>query len=283
MSAVPARDVSDSAEPPIRVSRAVLPKEVLAEIHRLQIELGLSFDTAALRLGYVVTEDISPDRSLGTHITLAGNVAVPGDKLALAHDPYNARSEQVRALRTELLLRSDGTDRANIVALLSPCAGEGRSQLAAELAISFAQLGRPTLLVDADLRHPQQHVLFGADNRRGLARAITEGSPIHPYATEGLPSLSLLTAGPVPPNPLELLSGSRFEELIEQWRDRYEFIVMDTAPIQQYSDGLAVATVVGRVVALSRACHTPYSHMKLMMRRLAATRSRILGAVVNHF
>ena len=93
----------------------------------------------------------------------------------MAHDPYDPRCEKIRALRTELLLRRELTDRADIVALLSPCPGEGRSLLAAELAIAFAQTGRPTLLVDADLRRPQQHLLFGTDNRQGLSQAIEHG------------------------------------------------------------------------------------------------------------
>jgi receptor protein-tyrosine kinase len=93
----------------------------------------------------------------------------PAPQLIMAHSPDDPRAEELRALRTELLLRrAPEDDRADVIALVSPCSGEGRSLLAAELAISYAQLGRSTLLIDADLRCPQQHALFAVDDRLGL-------------------------------------------------------------------------------------------------------------------
>jgi receptor protein-tyrosine kinase len=216
-------------------------------------------------------------------ITPIEHIVEPDKRLIMAHDPYDPRCEKIRALRTELLLRRESADRADIVALLSPCAGEGRSLLSAELAIAFAQTGRPTLLVDADLRRPQQHLLFGTDNRQGLSQAIETGANPQLHTVHGLPRMSLLTSGPVPGNPLELLSSRSFASMIEDWRDNFEFVVIDTAPVMHFSDGLAVASLVGRVLALSRAQHTPYKDMQDMLRRLAATRSQILGAVISHF
>ncbi|MDP9140313.1 MAG: CpsD/CapB family tyrosine-protein kinase [Pseudomonadota bacterium] len=201
----------------------------------------------------------------------------------MAHDPYHSRSEQIRILRTELLLRHEDVDAANILAVISPGSGEGRSQLAAELAIGFAQLGRQTLLVDADLRKPQQHVLFNAINVRGLSQALTSEQRPHIQTVAGLPSLFLLTAGPPSPNSLELLSDRCFEDMIHEWKQAFDFVVLDTPPVGRYADGLAVATIVGRVLSLSRARKTSYKDTRNMMRRLAATRSRILGAVINYF
>lgn len=214
---------------------------------------------------------------------LRGHESVPSQRLVLAHWPYHPRSEQIRMLRTELLLRHESNDSANVVAVVSPCAAEGRSQLAAELAIAFAQLGRPTLLVDADLRHPQQHVLFNADNSLGLSEAIARQMAPRFQAVRGLPALFLLTAGAPPPNPLELLSDRAFEVMAGEWQQHFQFVVLDTPPVSRYADGLAVATIVGRVLSLSRARHTPYRETRDMMRRLGATQSRILGAVINHF
>jgi len=206
-------------------------------------------------------------------ITPIEHMVEPDERLIMAHDPYDPRCEKIRALRTELLLRREATDRADIVALLSPCAG----------AIAFAQTGRPTLLVDADLRRPQQHLLFGTDNRQGLSQAIEQGVNPQLHTVRGLQRMSVLTSGPVPSNPLELLSSRSFASMIEDWRDNFEFVVIDTAPVTHFSDGLAVASLVGRVLALSRAQHTPYKDMQDMLRRLAATRSQILGAVISHF
>ena len=209
--------------------------------------------------------------------------ARPTPRIAGAYDSFDPRSEKIRALRTELLLRREPGDRAGVIALLSPGTGDGRSQLAAELAIAFAQLDRPTLLVDADLRHPSQHLLFAADNKTGLSQAIENGSTPYLHPVEGFRHLSLLTAGPTPDNASELLLNKRFAALVEEWRESFDFVVLDTAPITQYSDGLAIASLVKHVLVLSRARHTLYKESRDMLRRLAATRSHVVGAVLNHF
>lgn len=238
---------------------------------------------AELPLLNEVTASAEPMARARAEIKQVEPLVQPDERLIMAHDPCDPRCEKIRALRTELLLRRESPDEADMVALLSPCGGEGRSLLAAELAIAFAQTGHPTLLVDADLRRPQQHVLFGARNRHGLAQAIARGDAPQVQSVHGLPRMSLLTAGVVPGDPLELLSSRRFAELITGWRDEYEFVVFDTPPVGRFSDGLSVARMVGRVLALSRAQHTPRKDMQDMLRRLSATRSQTLGAVVSHF
>jgi receptor protein-tyrosine kinase len=221
----------------------------------------------------------------GRAVTLRHAAQVrPGSQLILVHEPDNPRSERLRALRTELmLLLSEARNQANLIALLSPCAAEGRTQLAAEMAIAFSQLGRRTLLVDADLRRPRQHKLFGTDNQWGLAQALAFGEPPKLLGVEGLPQLSLLLSGPLAPNPLELLSDGRFEQLMSEWRYHYQFVVIDTPPVSEYADGLAIATLAGAVLVVGRAAQTAHRSMKEMLRRLASTKSRILGAVINEF
>lgn len=265
------------------IRRCDLNDEAVAEIFRLQGLLSASFSDAAIRLGYATQADI--DMVTGsTSVSVIGHKkAMPAPCLVVAHQPDHPRSEQIRLLRTELLLRHEAVDTANIFAILSPCPREGRSQLAAELAIAFAQLGQPTLLVDADLRHPRQHVLFNANNAYGLSQALVRGQKPRFQTVAELPSLFLLTSGPPLPNPLDLLSDRLFEGLADEWQRDFQFVVLDTPPVRQYADGLAVATIIGRVLSLSHARHTPYKHSLDMMRRLAATRSRVLGAVINHF
>ena len=205
----------------------------------------------------------------------------PSDQLIVAHDPQHPHGESIRSLRTELLLRTRNVG-GGIIALLSPCAGEGRSQLAAELALAFAQLGRRTLLVDADLRRPRQHVLFGAENDTGLAQAL-DGSAVRLHGIGGLPQMALLTSGVLPPNPLELLSGIGFEQLAAEWRRNFEFIVLDTPPATESSDAIAVASAAGNVLVLSRADVTPFNALKEMSRKLETTHARMLGAVIGRF
>jgi receptor protein-tyrosine kinase len=168
-------------------------------------------------------------------------------------------------------------------AFLSASAGEGRSQLCAEMAIAFAQLGSRTLLVDADLRRPHQHVLFGAENRIGLAQALHGGSPPRMFGVEGTAQMQLLTAGASTPNPLELLSGKRFEKLTAEWRNSYEFVLIDTPPVAEFSDGLPVATAAGNVVVLGRKNATSFDSLTELCRKLETTHARVLGAVINTF
>jgi protein-tyrosine kinase len=207
----------------------------------------------------------------------------PHPRLVMANDRDDPRCEAVRALRTELLLRRGSNDGGDVVAMLSPCAGEGRSLLTADLAIAIAQSGRPTLLVDADLRNPQQHRLFRTHNKYGLSQAIQGGHRPQLRTVRKVPHLSLLTAGEIPGDPLELLSSLSFKLMIDDWRDHFRFVLIDTAPVSEFTDGLVIASLARRVLVLSRAQHTPDRQLREMLHRLAATRSEILGGVISHF
>lgn len=261
-----------------------LNDDAIAKIEHAARVLDISFTEAAISTGFATEEDVAyAIQSLNNALQPLPPKATLSPQLDMRRDPYDPRNERMQRLRTELLLRHDGLTRANMVAMISPCPREGRTRLSAELAISFAQLGHPTLLVDADLRNPSLHKLFSADNEIGLSQAIAKRVMPSMTTVDDLPHLSLLTAGAQPMNPLELLSDGHFERLVHEWRHSYEFVVVDTAPISKYSDGLAVATLVGRVLTLSRAHHTPYREQKEMLRRLSVTRAQILGAVISNF
>jgi protein-tyrosine kinase len=267
---------------------------------------GIGFVVAGLNLGLIADDDIEAAlasiRRVEPPATNAvvqtplhrrdqGRSVVPlqsgqvraGKRLIIAHDPDNPRSERIRTLRTELLMLNGGNSRSLAMGVLSPGPGEGRSQLAAELAIAFSQLERHTLLIDADLRQPTQHTLFGANGFRGLAQALSLEDPAELLGVEDLPYLSLLTAGPSVPNPLELLSAGRFERLVKYFRNFFDFIVIDTPPVSRFADGLAVAMVAQHVLVVSRADVTSFSDLREMLRRISAARSPVLGAVVNRF
>jgi receptor protein-tyrosine kinase len=193
------------------------------------------------------------------------------------------RNEQISSLCTDLLLLNDSTQRSKPFAFVSPGRYEGRSQLCAELAIAFARLGRRTLLVDADFRNPRQHVLFESDNQWGLSQALTQDGAPYLNTVEGLPQLTVLTSGPIPDNPLELLSQSRLAQLTTSLSNQYDFIVIDTPAVSQYPDALQVASLIRHVVAVGRAGVTPFKDMKDMLRRLAVANAATLGAVFNRF
>ena len=284
-----------------------LSNEAVERINELMRSLHIRFSEAALHTGVVtqseldealawvrqramaqgrsIVEDVMRRRVEQQRevVLWKGEPLQAGRQLIIAHDPDHPRSELLRRLRTELLLRTGARRGAAFFALLSPCAQEGRSQLAAELAISFAQLGRRTLLVDADLRRPSQHELFGADNEVGLAQSLAGDGALNLYGVGGLPKMALLTSGGQPPNPVELLSGPRFERMVADWRRNFEFVVLDTPPTSEFSDGLTVASAAGNVVVLARAQATSFSALKEMRRNLEPTQTRVVGAVINSF
>jgi receptor protein-tyrosine kinase len=207
----------------------------------------------------------------------------PGPQLWSAHDSGHPHSERIRMLRTQLLLRHRAQHGAMAIAVVGAGPGEGRSQLAAELALAFAQLNRSTLLLDADMRHPRQHEFFGAELRDGLAQAIVRGDSSTFFAVEGYPSLSLMTAGTCSTNPIELLSDGRFESLMDEMRENFEFIIVDTPRCADYADGIVIATVVGHVLSVHRARVSPFKATRTMLQQLASARADMLGAVLNQF
>lgn len=309
MSVDPSDEVLSGDDDELRealIAYCRLPSEAVEQISEGMRAMHLSFSDAAVHVGLVTEKEAaeaqawvrasmarrnsnvietalrrkSSSQSVAVRHSFIGKLS---SRLIPAYDPSNPHSEQIRALRTELLLLNEAGRQANCLAILSPCSGEGRSQLAAELAIALSQLGRRTLLVDADLRNPTQHLLFGAEVQWGLAQSLAYGEPPHLIGVEGMPFLTVLPSGPRVSNPLELISGGRFESLIRHSRHDYAFIVIDTPPVSQFADALTVAAMSGRVLLVSRSPTTPYKDMKAMLRRLGPTQTRILGAVVSTF
>jgi protein-tyrosine kinase len=213
-----------------------------------------------------------------------GTPVQPSPALAYAHDSGSLRSEQLRGLRTELLMRLGSRQGAATFALLGSHPGEGRSQLCAELALAFAQLVGRTLLVDANMRNPRLDTLFlGASSDVGLSELLlgkTRTLPLHRVVGQ---NLALLTAGTPPPSPVDLLSGAQFKRLVADWSRAYDYVLIDTPPVAQYSDGIVIANAARNVVLVARRNQTSYAEVTELQRRLDATQTQIVGAVLNDF
>ena len=292
---------------PAFLSNTHLSREKLDLIEQTMRISGMSFTDSALHLGLLSQHEIERavastlsrlveeqpslieaalrKASSGRELVLRqGPPVKPGSRLAPVLNPTSKRGEQIRALRTQLLLLSEASRTATSIAILSPRSGDGRSQLAAELALSFAQLGKRTLLVDADMRRPTLQNLFNCIPEAGLADAIATDSAPHLHPVQDLPDMKFLSAGhSLRANPLELLSDNRFARIMQSWQNSYAFIVLDTPPMAEYADALALATLAGRALIIGRAKHTTYKDLRSMMRRLAITQTRVMGAVLNQF
>ena len=198
--------------------------------------------------------------------------------LKTLHVPFHPHSERIRALRTEVQLRRQARP-GSALAVLGTTRGEGRSRLAAELAIAYAQLGEPTLLIDADLRKPDQHRLFGIGNVRGLSVLAECRQPRFVPVTE-VPALALLTAGATLQHPQELLASQRFADALRDWSRRYRHIIIDTAAGNGLSDGLAVAAQAGAAVLCARRDHTHLVEYRALLQRLRAASVSVLAGVL---
>jgi capsular exopolysaccharide synthesis family protein len=197
-------------------------------------------------------------------------------------DSQSLGAEAFRTLRSAILL--SGIDRVPKALLVtSSLAGEGKSTVAANLAISFAQRQEKVLLVDTDLRRGTTHLKFGLPNRAGLSTILAResGEEAYTHPLEDLPGLTVLSRGPIAPNPGEILSSHAMEDLLMQWRRTYDRIVLDSSPILAVSDSLGLAPQADYVMILVRSGVTRKKALLRTQELLRRAGARICGTVVN--
>ena len=261
------------------------PREVERVLERQRKE-QTRFGEAAVRLGLISEDDVRYALAKQfdmPHFTPASEG--PSRELVAAFAPFHPRTEEIRALRTQLLIRWYNPDngRKSLV-IASPEGGEGRSYIAANLAIVFSQLGARTLLVDADLRNPRQHLIFALPEGQGLS-TILSGRSEHKatFPVPGMSRLSVLPAGPLPPNPQELLSRPAFASFMKDLQSVYDVILIDTPPARRYADVQSVTYRAGDALVVTRKDHTSVATTQKVIRELAATGARVVGTVVNAY
>jgi protein-tyrosine kinase len=257
--------------------------ERVLELQRLE---GLRFGEATLRMGLVTTDDLrrAVAKQYGFPHLLRGDGGGSGE-LVVAYEPLHPCAEELRALRTQLLIRwSKSGIRERMLAVVSPGPGEGRSYVTANLAVVFSQLGLRTLLIDADLRAPRQHRIFNIADRIGLSSVLAgraDSSAVVPVPEFG--PLSLLPAGACPPNPQELLLRPALAALLEELGAAFEVILFDTPPGRLYADAQSLAFRAGSVMVLARKDHTRFSDAAGVMRELSDAGACVVGTVLNAF
>lgn len=260
----------------------------LDRIIDLHLRGGLRFGEAARRLGLLSDDDLQHvlARQYGMPQLLDGNGEhSASQELIAAYQPHHARTEELRELRTQLLLRwLDPSAGRRVLAITSPNRGDGRSYLAANLAVVFSQLGIRTLLIDADLRNPRQHQIFNIPDRVGLSAVLAGRADLSAIVpVPGCAKLSLLPTGAPPPNPQELLSRPFLAELLGDLGLKYDLVLIDTSAATTCSDSKSVAFRAGSALVLTRKDHTRVIDTSSMVRELHDTGTRIVGMVINAF
>jgi len=196
-------------------------------------------------------------------------------------DPQTSFSEAIRTIRSAVMLSALDSPK-KIVVITSSVPGEGKTTVAANLAFALSQL-KPTLLIDADMRRPRiGRVLGGQQALLGLSElcsgAATTDKCIYPVKDS---QLSVLPSGKVPPNPQELLSSHRFEEMLAMLSEQFEFIVIDSPPVQLVSDALVISPHASEVVYVVKADETPFPLAQQGVKKLRRVGAPLIGAVLN--
>lgn len=204
-------------------------------------------------------------------------------ELIAAREPQSIQAESYRSIRTTLLVSSP-PGKIKTILLTSPLAKEGKSSTVSNLGITLAEAGKRVVIIDSDLRKPKQARIFGiiSGNGPGLSRYLS--SPIEPadiVKTTEIPNLQLITSGPLPANPIELLTSEKMDALVAYLKRSFDFVLFDTPPLLAVSDALAMGPMADAIILVARGGQTPIPALKQAKQKLDAHKLKCLGVILN--
>jgi capsular exopolysaccharide synthesis family protein len=201
--------------------------------------------------------------------------------LIALRDPRAPASEAYRTLRTNIQFSS--LDRPlHTLLVTSTAPDEGKSTTLANLAVTMAQAEQRVILVDCDLRRPTLHTLFGLSNDVGLTSMILSQEEAPPLQETGVPGLSLLASGPLPPRPADILGSRRMEAVIARLRAEADIVLFDTPPVVAVTDAAVLATKVDGVLLVFQAGKTSRDRARRARQMLEKVKANIIGVVLNN-
>jgi protein-tyrosine kinase len=284
-AAMSEQDPQDSTIGDIVRKTYKLSGEQVERIVEHQNKNSLRFGESAVALGILKKEDVLWALSQQFHYPYSNeseNTLNP--ELVLATNPFSPEAELFRGLRSKLLstvFAPVGPRRA--MAVVSPQTGDGKTFFAANLAVAFSQLGGRTLLIDADMRTPRQHKLFGLEapdtGLSGVLSGRAESNVIRPLAE--LPNLYLMPVGVQPPNPQELVQRPAFGMLIRELCQKFDQVIVDTPSASFGADARVIAAATGSAMLVTRKNSTNAVDAKRFLDDLRALNVQVVGAVVN--
>jgi protein-tyrosine kinase len=271
----------------ILVDNGKLDNSDIERIVKHQHKMNLYFGDAALQLRLVEPDDILQALSIQFGYPCVQGDGIFSRELVMAHSPFGEQAETFRNIRSQILTRCQEQGQKTI-AVVSPENQEGRSYVAANLAVAFSQLGHSTLLIDADMRTPRQHIIFNFTRRVGLSSMLT--GRITAEDLDGLPDpvppfdhLSVLGCGAVPPNPAELLGRGTFPLMLKELVRYFDFIIIDTPPAMYQSDVVSIASAAGNALLVAKRNHSKIASLKNLKSTLDQAGVNMVGSVLDQF
>jgi capsular exopolysaccharide synthesis family protein len=208
---------------------------------------------------------------------------VPQDEFADAlAAPRSSLAEAYRSLRTSLQYASE-SGMPRVLVVTSSAAGEGKSTTSMVLALQAAQAGQKVLLVDADLRKPSLHMRFGLENSQGLSTVLSGNANADDILQSPAEGLALITSGPTPANPADLLASNRFRDFVEQAATHYDLVIIDCPPLLGLADVPSIVGLAEGVLMVVGAGATRLGTARASLKRLFGARANVLGAVLVKF
>jgi protein-tyrosine kinase len=293
--AAPPAPISGSAEAELGHDRSIgdiiaelrnLTAEQVEKVLQFQRDKGVRFGEAAVALGFASKEDVLFALSQQFHYPYA-----PEEKrklnpeLVALNEPFSPRAESFRALRSQLTMRLYGEgDIRRALAVISPSSGDGKTYCAANLAVTLAQLGGRTLLVDADMRGPRVHEVFNLSNQAGLS-GILSGRADKQVIQQvtGVSSLFVLPVGTTPPNPLELVERPAFGLLMRELASKFDHVVVDTPAAVHGADASVIAARCGAALIIARKNTSRVALLQELVASFEGSHVKLAGAVINEF
>ena len=262
-----------------------LSADQVEQILARQRERGVRFGEAAIQLGFASTDDVLFALAQQFHYPYAPEEQRKlSPELVALNQPFSVQAEAFRAIRSQLMMRvfNEQSDANRALAIVSPDSGDGKTFFAANLAVTLAQLGGRTLLIDADMRGPRQHEVFNLPNKSGLS-GILSGRAQSQVVQQvpGVSSLFLLPVGITPPNPLELVERPAFGLLIRELTSKFDHVVVDTPAAQYGADSIVIAARCGAALVVARKNASRLSFLQDMVASLGDTSAKLVGVLVN--
>jgi protein-tyrosine kinase len=271
--------------------------DILAELRNLnadqvqkvldhQRSAGVRFGEAAVALGFASKDDVLFALSQQFNYPYAPEEQRRFSKeLVSLTEPFSVRAESFRALRSQLMMRVFGDGSlTRALAVISPQVGDGKTYCAANLAVTLAQLGGRTLLVDADMREPRMHTMFGLKNTAGLSSILSARADKQVIKqVSGIPSLFVLPVGTTPPNPLELLERPAFGLLVRELSSKFDHVILDTPAASLGADASVIAAKSGAALVMARKNESRTEALQELVAGLAGAPVKLAGVVFNEF